>query len=95
MFVRAVAPHYRARAFGVARSGVEVAQGLAVVAAGALATLLPVPVVIALLGGVLGTLLVGLLAVRWPSVEEQLAAEATPAGSRVSPEPGRSPTGPA
>jgi MFS family permease len=95
MFVRAVAPHYRARAFGVARSGVEVAQGLAVVAAGALATLLPVPVVIALLGGVLGTLLVGLLAVRWPSVEEQLAAEATPAGSRVSPGPGRSPTGPA
>jgi MFS family permease len=81
MFVRAVAPAYRGRAFGVARSGLEVGQGLAVVAAGALATLFPVPVVIALFGGVAGTLLVALIAARWPTVEEQLAAEAAPVGT--------------
>ncbi|HEY0487672.1 MAG TPA: MFS transporter [Mycobacteriales bacterium] len=80
MFVRAVAAPYRGRAFGVARSGLEVAQGLAVVAAGAAASRLPVPVVIAVFGGVAGTALVALLAVRWPSVAEQLAAEADPAG---------------
>jgi MFS family permease len=93
MFVRAVAPDYRGRAFGVARSGLEVAQGLAIVAAGALATRVPVPVVIALFAGVVGTLLVGLLALYWPSIEEQLAAEASPAGDRmagpeIAPEPG-------
>jgi MFS family permease len=80
MFVRAVAADYRGRAFGVARSGLEVAQGLAVVAAGALATVVRVPVVIALFGGVAGTLLVALIAARWPTVEEQLAAEAAPVG---------------
>jgi MFS family permease len=81
MFVRAVAPAYRGRAFGVARSGLEVGQGLAVVAAGALATVLPVPVVIALFGGVAGTVLVAVIAARWPTVEEQLAAEAAPVGT--------------
>jgi MFS family permease len=81
MFVRAVAPAYRGRAFGVARSGLEVGQGVAVLAAGAAATLLPVPVVIALFGGVAGTLLVALIAARWPTVEEQLAAEAAPVGT--------------
>jgi MFS family permease len=80
MFVRAVAPEFRGRAFGVARSGLEVAQGLAIVAAGALATVVRVPVVIALFGGVVGTLLVAAIAASWPTVEEQLAAEASPAG---------------
>jgi MFS family permease len=81
MFVRAVAPPYRGRAFGVARSGLEVAQGLAIVVAGAVASVLPVPVVIALFGGVVGTVLVAVIAMRWPSIEEQLAAEDTPVGA--------------
>jgi MFS family permease len=81
MFVRAVAPPYRGRAFGVARSGLEVAQGLAIVVAGAVASVLPVPVVIALFGGVVGTVLVAVIAMRWPSIEEQLAVEDTPVGA--------------
>jgi MFS family permease len=81
MFVRAVSPPYRGRAFGVARSGLEVAQGLAIVAAGAVASVLPVPVVIALFGGVAGTALVALIAMRWPSIDEQLAAETSPVGA--------------
>jgi MFS family permease len=81
MFVRAVAPPYRGRAFGVARSGLEVAQGLAIVVAGAVASVLPVPVVIALFGGVVGTVVVAVIAMRWPSIEEQLAVEDTPVGA--------------
>jgi MFS family permease len=80
MFVRAVAPDYRGRAFGVARSGLEVTQGLAILAAGFAATRLDVPVVIALFGGVAGTALVALIALWWPSVGEQLAADAAPVG---------------
>jgi MFS family permease len=80
MFVRAVAPDYRGRAFGVVRSGVEVGQGLAVVAAGAAATVLPIPTVIALFGGVAGTAAVLLMGLRWPSPAEQLAADANPIG---------------
>jgi MFS family permease len=85
MFIRAVAPNYRGRAFGVARSGIEVGQGLAIVAAGAAATVLPVPVVIALFGGVAGTVLVALIALRWPTVEEQLGAETAPVGGNPTP----------
>ena len=80
MFVRAVTPQYRGRAFGVARSGLEIGQGLAILAAGALATQLKVPVVIALFGGVAGTALVALIALNWPTVEEQLRAATAPAG---------------
>jgi MFS family permease len=80
MFVRAVTPDYRARAFGVARSGLEIGQGLAILAAGAAATRLEVPVVIALFGGVAGTALVALIALRWPTVADQLEAETAPVG---------------
>jgi MFS family permease len=80
MFIRAVTPEYRGRAFGVARSGLEVAQGLAILAAGAFATMVEVPTVIALFGGVAGTVMVALIAFWWPTVEEQLRADSTPVG---------------
>lgn len=77
-YVRAVASHYRGRAFGVAQSGVQVAQGLAVLLAGALATFLSPPFVVALCGTVGGLIMVS-LALRWPSVEAQNDAMAHPA----------------
>ena len=61
-FVQAVPASYRGRAFGVAVSGLAGVQGIGVLAAGALAELLPPGGVIAVAGGV------GLLAVVVPLV---------------------------
>jgi MFS family permease len=59
-FVQAVAPSHRGRAFGVAVSGLSGAQGIGVLAAGALAEELPPGGVVAVCGGL------GLLAVVLP-----------------------------
>lgn len=66
LFVQVLPPGYRARAFGVMQSGVQLAQGFAVIATGVLADRFALPIVVGLwsIGGVL---LVGVMAIRWPS----------------------------
>jgi hypothetical protein len=57
---------YRARAFGVMQSGVQLAQGFAIIATGVLADRFALPTVVGV-WSVAGVLLVGAMAVRWPS----------------------------
>jgi MFS family permease len=66
MFVRAVPPAYRGRAIGVAIAGGYTAQGVATIAAGALAEHMALPTVVGL-SGVAGTVCVLAAAVTWPS----------------------------
>jgi hypothetical protein len=70
LFGRAVPAAYRARAFGVAMSGLCAVQGLAMFAAGASAQWLRPTTVI---GGaaLLATIAVGVVAASWPRVTEQ------------------------
>ncbi len=65
-FVQALPNAYRARAFGVVQSGLQLLQGAAVLATGALAGRLELPLVVGLwsMGGVL---LMVLLSLSWPS----------------------------
>ncbi len=58
-YVRAIAPQFRGRAFGVAQSGLQISQGVGVLIAGALASVLLPPHVVALCGaaGALGIML--------------------------------------
>jgi Arabinose efflux permease len=65
MFVRAVPPEFRGRAMGVAVSGANVTQGLAMFFAGVLAERLAPTTVIAM-SGFVGTLVVLGLATIWP-----------------------------
>ncbi len=64
-FVAAVAPEHRGQAFGLANGGMQVSQGLWIVAAGALAarTFTP-PIVIAISGGI-GASIAAALALSW------------------------------
>jgi len=73
LFVQALPNGFRARAFGVMQSGVQVTQGIAVLATGLLAGAFPLPVVVGLwsLAGV-GLMLV--VASRWPRQEVFTAA---------------------
>ena len=64
-FVQATPEHVRARAFGVAQSGLLAVQGLSILAAGALAEVVD-PALVVCLAGVGGLLTVGALALRWP-----------------------------
>lgn len=78
LFVQAVPPRYRGRAFGVAASGLFLTQGAGVFLAGAAADRFAIPAVIGVAGavGVLGVLpaLVG-----WPSAEQRAVPVAAPA----------------
>lgn len=75
---RETPPELRARVFGIASSGLMVAQGVAVVGAGALASVLPVHHVLAGTG-VLGLVLGALLARSWArAAAPPLVAEAVP-----------------
>jgi len=66
LFVRAVPAEYRGRAFGVAQSGVQAIQGLAMLAAGA-ATLAFAPGTVIGWGGIIGTVVMVVLGVTlWP-----------------------------
>jgi predicted MFS family arabinose efflux permease len=75
MFARAVPNRYRARAFGVAISGLCAAQGVAMVAAGALADHVT-PTTVVAGSGLVGTVAIVVLAARWP---RPAAAGAAPA----------------
>ncbi|MCW2502764.1 MAG: transporter [Actinomycetia bacterium] len=78
MFVRALPISFRARAFGVVQSGLQISQGLAIVVAGWLADTVHASVVIGL-GGVFGVVCLGLLAVVWPSPRDAVGAIPEPA----------------
>ncbi|MEU8054062.1 MFS transporter [Micromonospora haikouensis] len=85
LFVRALPNGYRARAFGVMATGVQVIQGLAVLATGLLAERFPIPVVV---GGwsAAGVVLMLLTAAAWPTrAAIDTAVEA--AGNAGSPAP--------
>lgn len=79
-FVRAVPPGIRGRAFGVAQAGLLTAQGLSLLAAGALAEAWD-PRSVAAASGVAGLVTVGALALRWPS-ELGGGLRATPVSGR-------------
>lgn len=64
-FVAAVPPEARARAFGIAQSGLMALQGLGLAAAGSLAEWME-PAAVVSLAGALGLAGVALLALRWP-----------------------------
>lgn len=66
IFVQVLPPGYRARAFGVMQSGVQLAQGLAVLATGALSELIALPKAVGA-WSVAGVLLVLVMALTWPS----------------------------
>jgi MFS family permease len=65
MFVQALPNEYRARAFGVMQSGVQLVQGGAVFATGALASRHQLPVVVGLWGAG-GVILMLLASLNWP-----------------------------
>lgn len=95
-FVQALPAAFRARAFGVVSAGLQLLQGGAVLATGALAARAPLPLVVGLwsLGGVL--LMIG-MAVNWPAPRAfaeagaLAAAHDPPAPSPKHQEPGPSP----
>lgn len=64
-FVRAVAPEFRARAFGLAQGGLMASQGIAVLAAGIVADWTTPSAAIAVFG-LVGACIVGAVALRWP-----------------------------
>lgn len=64
-FVLALPHGYRARAFAVVQGGMQLAQGFGVLATGLLAEHARVPIVVGLWSSG-GTLLMGLLSIRWP-----------------------------
>ncbi|MEU0550961.1 MFS transporter [Micromonospora sp. NPDC005979] len=76
LFVRALPDGFRARAFGVMATGVQVIQGVAVLVTGLLAERFPLPVVVGVWSAA-GVLLMAVATLRWPSrqtVEEAVAA---------------------
>ena len=66
MFVLALPHGYRARAYGVMQGGMQLMQGGAVLVTGVLADLATIPLVVGL-WSVGGVVLMGALALRWPS----------------------------
>jgi MFS family permease len=94
LFVQALPAGYRARAFGVMQSGVQVMQGVAVLATGLLADRYGIPTVV---GGwsLAGVLVLGIIWLRWPTSEavaEAIAvARAEPHATPAQHRPGRRP----
>ncbi|MEU6024971.1 MFS transporter [Micromonospora sp. NPDC048871] len=89
LFVQALPHGYRARAFGVMATGVQVIQGAAVLATGLLAEHYPIPIVVGLWSAA-GVVLMALVARSWPDAQTVAAtveaAQRTPAGAATPPE---------
>jgi hypothetical protein len=87
-----VLPHgFRARAFGVMQSGVQIMQGLAVLATGVLADYYPLPTVVGV-WSLAGVILMLVVTAHWPSAERfraaiKAAGEASGTEPRAVPEP--------
>jgi MFS family permease len=97
LFVQALPNQYRARAFGVMQSGVQLVQGAAVFATGALASRFNLPVVVGLWGAG-GAILMLLASLSWPrrdTIEDEIERarqinEVSEAGEPKEPDrPGR------
>jgi MFS family permease len=76
LFVQALPNGFRARAFGVMATGVQVIQGIAVLVTGLLAEQFPIPVVVGVWSAA-GVLLMAVASLRWPdrqTVEAAVAA---------------------
>jgi MFS family permease len=69
LFVQSLPDGFRARAFGVMQGGMQVIQGIAVLATGLLADAFPLHLVVGL-WSVGGVLLLALVSMQWPSVRE-------------------------
>ncbi|MER5335936.1 MFS transporter [Micromonospora sp. NPDC002717] len=80
LFVRALPAGFRARAFGVMATGLQVIQGLAVLITGLLSERYPIPIVVGVWSAV-GVLLMALVALRWPS---RPAVDAAVAGAEAA-----------
>lgn len=80
LFVRALPHGYRARAFGVIATGMQLGQGAAVLLTGLLADRFNIPTVVGL-WSLAGTVVVALLVLRWPSAERFDAAIAAVASA--------------
>ena len=76
LFVQALPAGYRARAFGVMQGGVQIAQGVAVLATGALAERFAIPTVVGA-WSLAGAAVLLLVVLRWPSKEAIDRAVAT------------------
>ncbi|MGQ5262694.1 MFS transporter [Micromonospora sp. ZYX-F-536] len=100
LFVQALPGEFRARAFGVMATGVQVTQGLAVLITGVLAERFSIPLVVGVWSAA-GVLLMVVASLRWPdhqTVASTIAAAsaanaASPAG-QAGPAPGGTPAGP-
>ncbi|MEV6695448.1 MFS transporter [Micromonospora sp. NPDC051196] len=98
LFVQALPHGFRARAFGVMATGIQVIQGAAVLATGLLAEHYPIPIVVGLWSAA-GVVLMAFVARRWPdaqTVEATVkAAQLAPAGAATTPDdPGQGNVGP-
>ncbi|HEY1178547.1 MAG TPA: MFS transporter [Phytomonospora sp.] len=89
LFVQAVPANFRARAFGVMQTGVQITQGMAVLSVGFVAkTSLSMTDTVGL-WGIAGVILVGLLVLTWPSARtiEEATAAAKPPNAEKPAEP--------
>ncbi|MCZ7418582.1 MULTISPECIES: MFS transporter [unclassified Micromonospora] len=76
LFVQALPDGFRARAFGVMATGVQVIQGAAVLVTGLLAERFPIPLVVGL-WSLAGVMLMSLVALRWPDQQTVAASVET------------------
>jgi len=94
LFVQALPAGFRARAFGVMATGVQVIQGLAVLITGMLSERFSIPMVVGVWSAV-GVVLMTIASLRWPdkqtidaTIAAATAANATPAPAPAAPAPG-------
>lgn len=78
LYVQKVPAAHRARAFGVAASGMMLGQGLATLAAGALAEVLNDPAVVMSLCGLAGAVAMLPVLVRWPDAAQNMTRGLVP-----------------
>ncbi|MEU8219474.1 MFS transporter [Micromonospora taraxaci] len=90
LFVQALPNGFRARAFGVMATGVQVIQGLAVLATGLLADRFPIPVVVGLWSAA-GVVLMAVATLSWPDRQtvDDAIAEASAANTEAPHSTGR------
>ncbi|MFY1698466.1 MULTISPECIES: MFS transporter [unclassified Solwaraspora] len=92
LFVRALPQGYRARAFGVVATGMQVSQGTAVLLTGVLADRFDIPTVVGL-WSLAGAIVVSLALLRWPDAERFDAAAAAVAVAETTTPPTAGATG--
>ncbi|WP_234582142.1 MFS transporter [Micromonospora sp. MH99] len=91
LFVQALPDGFRARAFGVMATGVQVIQGFAVLVTGLLAERFSIPVVVGVWSAA-GVVLMTIVALRWPDKQTVDDAIARAAAANADPSPGRGAT---